>query len=183
MNNDGEDMEIEMPQVQKPDSEEQIRVRAVVYLADRQGNLLLLRRADSGHWSLPGGLLRAGESLVEAARRGTLEQTGLVLAGLELVNVFSGKQMTDRSPAGEVLYYVSAAFLPDAAQGKIHVNSQEFSEVRFFATWNLPHDQFYPVDAPAVAHFVERYPGGRPQTLEDMRTNRAGINRINPEKG
>jgi len=44
------------------------------------GRLLLVRRArppDAGRWSLPGGRVEEGETLEEAARRETLEETAL----------------------------------------------------------------------------------------------------------
>ncbi|MHB8439421.1 MAG: NUDIX hydrolase [Acidimicrobiales bacterium] len=44
------------------------------------GRLLLVRRAQAPHaglWSVPGGRVEWGEALIEAARRETLEETGL----------------------------------------------------------------------------------------------------------
>lgn len=55
-----------------------IGVGAVVF--DSQGRVLLVRRAQPpnvGLWSVPGGRLGPGESLVECCRREVLEETGI----------------------------------------------------------------------------------------------------------
>jgi 8-oxo-dGTP pyrophosphatase MutT (NUDIX family) len=54
-------------------------------LLDEQGRILTLHSAYSGHWQLPGGGVRYGESLEQAVRRETLEETGLRLENVRLV--------------------------------------------------------------------------------------------------
>ncbi len=41
-----------------------------------------------GYWSLPGGILEVGESLDQAVRREVLEETGLVIEPVEVVDLF-----------------------------------------------------------------------------------------------
>jgi 8-oxo-dGTP pyrophosphatase MutT (NUDIX family) len=50
----------------------------ILYCAD-QGRIkyLLLRHRNGGHWSFPKGHIEAGESEIQAARRETLEETGI----------------------------------------------------------------------------------------------------------
>lgn len=51
-----------------------------VLVLDAAGRLLVVRRANApsrGHWSVPGGRVEAGETLVAAARREAREETGL----------------------------------------------------------------------------------------------------------
>jgi 8-oxo-dGTP diphosphatase len=48
-----------------------------------QGHILLVRRANppqQGRWSLPGGRVELGETLVDAVRREVLEETGIHVA-------------------------------------------------------------------------------------------------------
>ena len=42
-------------------------------------------------WKLPGGFIELGESAEEACRREILEETGVNIGNLQLIDVFSGK--------------------------------------------------------------------------------------------
>jgi 8-oxo-dGTP diphosphatase len=56
----------------------------------RNGKVLLVRRAKPprlGEWSLPGGLQRLGETVFEAARREVMEETGVNVRPLAVVDV------------------------------------------------------------------------------------------------
>jgi ADP-ribose pyrophosphatase YjhB (NUDIX family) len=56
----------------------------------RNGRVLLIRRAKpprQGEWSLPGGLQKLGETLFEAARREVMEETGVVIRPLAVIDV------------------------------------------------------------------------------------------------
>jgi 8-oxo-dGTP diphosphatase len=60
-----------------------------VVIAD--GRALLIRRGNpplEGEWSIPGGTLEAGETLIEGVRRELLEETGLDVRVGELIEVF-----------------------------------------------------------------------------------------------
>jgi 8-oxo-dGTP diphosphatase len=57
---------------------------------DENGRVLLVRRARpplEGHWSLPGGLLELGETLIEGVRREVAEETGLIVEPQAIVEV------------------------------------------------------------------------------------------------
>ena len=56
-----------------------------------QGRALLIRRGSEpllGEWSIPGGMLELGETLEEGVARELLEETGLVVRVIELIEVF-----------------------------------------------------------------------------------------------
>ncbi len=55
------------------------------------GRAVLIRRGApplQGEWSIPGGALELGETLIEGARRELHEETGLSVEVLELIEVF-----------------------------------------------------------------------------------------------
>ena len=56
----------------------------------RNGRVLLIRRAKpprQGEWSLPGGLQKLGETVFEAARREVMEETGVVIRPLAVIDI------------------------------------------------------------------------------------------------
>ena len=57
---------------------------------DAQGRVLLVQRGNEprkGHWSIPGGLLELGETLLEGLQREIAEETGLTVQPQAIVEV------------------------------------------------------------------------------------------------
>jgi len=88
-----------------------------------EGRVLLVRRGSEplkGHWTLPGGVLEVGETLVEGVMREVREETGLLVEPLELV------ELLDRihREAGRVRYhYVIADYLCRVTGGEMSAAS------------------------------------------------------------
>lgn len=57
--------------------------------SDEPGEILLMKRADNGHWGLPGGHVEPGESVTEATEREVLEETGWNIEVGRLIGVYS----------------------------------------------------------------------------------------------
>lgn len=95
--------------------------------------LLLIRRAEQpfqGEWALPGGFMKKGETIQEAARRELKEETGTDKAYLELCDVFSD---SGRDPRG---WIISQSFLAvlnenDLANGHLEP-SGDAGEAKWF---------------------------------------------------
>src|SRR5215831_5280283 len=65
-----------------------VGVGAIIIESDR---ILLVERGREplrGYWSLPGGALEVGETLAEAVRRETREETGLEIEPFSVVEIF-----------------------------------------------------------------------------------------------
>jgi len=70
------------------------------------GRLLIVERGKEplkGFWSIPGGIVEAGEKLEEAIRREVLEETGLVVETLSIFEIFE-RIMRDDAGAPEYHY-------------------------------------------------------------------------------
>ncbi|GHF23506.1 DNA mismatch repair protein MutT [Kordiimonas sediminis] len=75
-----------------------VGVGTVVFCGDK---VLLIKRSNppkADEWSLPGGKQELGETLVEAARREVLEETGIIAEIKGLVDVVD---FIDRSPSSQ----------------------------------------------------------------------------------
>ncbi len=77
-----------------------LRLGAHGAVVDERGRILLVQRADTGDWTLPGGVVEAGESLPAAAQREIEEETGLKVLAVRLVGVYYAP-----SPAPETLTF------------------------------------------------------------------------------
>jgi ADP-ribose pyrophosphatase YjhB (NUDIX family) len=66
-------------------------VTADAAVFDDADRLLLIRRADDGHWALPGGMIDPGETPAEAAVREAREECGAIVEPLALVGVYDSR--------------------------------------------------------------------------------------------
>jgi 8-oxo-dGTP diphosphatase len=86
----------------------------------RDGQVLLVRRGREplrGRWSLPGGVLELGETLAQGVVREVLEETGLRVTPLFIVETFD---RIHRDAEGRLQYhYVLADFLCHVEGGEL----------------------------------------------------------------
>ena len=98
-----------------------------------QGRVLLIRRGSpplQGQWSIPGGTLEVGETLVEGVRRELAEETGIDVRVRTLIDVF---ERIDRGPSGKPQYhFVVLDYLCEAVQGTARAGS-DVTEVAWAA--------------------------------------------------
>ena len=121
-------MEREFPETPR------MAVGAVV--VDR-GRVLLVRRGKEplkGHWSLPGGVLELGESLTDGVEREVLEETGLFVEVVELVELLD---RIHRDGERVRYHYVIADYLCRVVGGEMQAAS-DADAVRWVerAEWN-----------------------------------------------
>lgn len=63
-----------------------------VIIENKEGQILLQKRSDTGEWSLPGGALEPIETYEQAVKREVLEEAGIEVRNLKLFGIYSGKQ-------------------------------------------------------------------------------------------
>jgi 8-oxo-dGTP pyrophosphatase MutT (NUDIX family) len=103
---------------------------------DADGRVLLGRRADSGNWGLPGGIIDPGEEPADAAVREIYEETGVIAVPEALVAVSVSGVVT--YPNGDVVQYLEVLFRCRVTGGTARVNDSESVEVSWHALDNLP---------------------------------------------
>lgn len=109
---------------------------------------LLVRRAAEplrGHWSIPGGTLELGESLQQGVARELLEETGLQVRVLDVIEVFDRifpAEPSDSHPAprGPRFHYVIVDYLCERVAGEPCASS-DVSDIAFAREDEL--DQFH----------------------------------------
>jgi mutator protein MutT len=101
------------------------------------GTVLLARRGKEplkGEWTLPGGLVETGETLVQAVKREVLEETELSIAVHEVAAVLD-RIYPDAS--GRVEYhYILVDYLCSLASGEARAGS-DIDEVKWFTREEL----------------------------------------------
>lgn len=119
----------------------------------REGKVLLVRRGNEplkGHWSLPGGMLELGESLMEGVTREVREETGLAIEPLELVELLD---RIHRDGERVRYHYVIADYLCRVQGGELRAGS-DADEVRWVERTEWNSDSALVID-PVTARVIE----------------------------
>jgi 8-oxo-dGTP diphosphatase len=103
----------------------------------RDGKVMIVRRAAglaTGIYTLPGGVVEAGESLTEAVIREVAEETGLAIAPVAMAGY---REMIARDEAGRVhRHFVIVSFAARWLSGEPVPQIAEVSE----AVWRAPQE-------------------------------------------
>jgi ADP-ribose pyrophosphatase YjhB (NUDIX family) len=126
---------------------------AAVIVTDDEGRVLLLRRADTGGWGLPGGFTEPGESLEQTARREVGEEVGLELGELTLLSVFSGPEQYFRYPNGDQVFNVTTVYTATARGWALRLDPEEAIAARLFSMDALPEDVIAP-EVPILEEYL-----------------------------
>lgn len=144
----------------------------VVVLRNEQGQVLLQRRMDFDVWGLPGGVMEPGETILDCARRETLEETGLEANALRLVGIYTDPSYDTIYPNGDQVQQYSITFEGRVSGGEMHVDGMENSAQAFFDPQDIPFDNlpiFYRhmlQDALRAGPPVFEPPFTRPQNID-----------------
>jgi 8-oxo-dGTP pyrophosphatase MutT (NUDIX family) len=101
-------------------------------------------RSDTRTWGFPGGSCELGDSLLEAAQRELLEETGLTASSWTFVTMLSGKEFFFIYPNSDQIYNVSAVYVAREISGDL-CSDHEGLELRWFEMDDLPTDDTGPI--------------------------------------
>jgi len=106
---------------------------AVAVIIRQDDRVLLVQRMydpQKGHWTLPSGFIDAGEDPMEAARRECLEETGLTIRDIKLIDVMHSQE----HPRGASILIIYRAEIDSG----LLVAGDDASQVAYFSIHNLP---------------------------------------------
>jgi len=119
---------------------------------DDAGRMLLIRRADNGMWSMPGGAIDVGETPAEGVVREALEETGIRCRATTLVGVFDSRFCGATSSQQLCMFVFLCEPLEHGATGDPTL-SEEVLDVSWFAEESLPED----LDASHLSRIPEAF--------------------------
>jgi ADP-ribose pyrophosphatase YjhB (NUDIX family) len=108
-----------------------------VIVRDSEDRVLLVRHADMGSWTTPGGLVEPQEVPSDAAVRETWEETGLYVRLTRLAGVYGGPEFVVQYSNGDRTSYVMVAFEAVPIDGEARPDEKETVEVGFFSREEL----------------------------------------------
>jgi 8-oxo-dGTP diphosphatase len=127
----------------------------------REDQVLLIKRGKEpglGQWSIPGGVVRPGETLKEAVVREIFEETHLKVEVLALAKIL---ERIFRDSEGRVAYhYVLVDFLCRQLSGTLQHDS-DAQDARFVPLKDLPSYEVVPVTLEVIlrADWLRKNPG------------------------
>jgi mutator protein MutT len=119
---------------------ERLMIVGASVIIHQNGKLLMQKRKDNGCWGYHGGCVELGEIIEDAAKRELLEETGLVANSMELIGVFSGKELFYTYPNGDMISINDVVYLCEDFSGEMITSTNETTDLRWFELGDLPEN-------------------------------------------
>jgi len=119
------------------------------------GRILLILRTDNNYWSIPGGGIKPGETIKQAAVREVKEETGIDCEVTGLIGIYSNPNHVAAYDDGEVRQEFSICFTTRMLGGSKRT-SDESADVRFISPEQLPEYNIHPSIWLRIQHYFER---------------------------
>ncbi|MCP2323554.1 8-oxo-dGTP pyrophosphatase MutT (NUDIX family) [Hamadaea flava] len=96
----------------------------VAAVVDERGWLLMIQRSDNGLWALPGGGHDIGEFIADTVAREVQEETGVEVAVVDLVGLYTNPHHVMGYDDGEVRQQFSIAFTARPIGGTVRTSDE-----------------------------------------------------------
>lgn len=101
-------------------------------IIDGAGRYLLARHVAGDRWGFVGGGIEPLEDPRAALLREVTEELGLTIDILAVVDSYGGADLTNECPNGDVVSYVTTAYICRLAEGPPVIEAEELSDVGWF---------------------------------------------------
>lgn len=119
--------------------------------------VLLHRRSDNSLWSIPGGSMEIGESILNTVVREVREETGFDVRPIRVTGIYTDPANVVAFSDGEVRQQFSICFYCIITGGELAV-SDESTEVRFFDPAEIVGLNMSPSIRLRIEHYLQGAP-------------------------
>lgn len=135
-----------------------VQTGASIIVEDEQGRILMQQRRDDGTWSYPGGRIEIDETVEDGTRREVREECGLEVGRLQLLGVFSGKELNHIYPNGNEVCGVDIVYVSNDYTGTLRNTDGEALNMAFFPIESLPQP-ISPMNALQIRTYLAKRTG------------------------
>lgn len=104
-----------------------------IIVLNKDNQILLQKRTDTGDWGVIGGALELAETFEDAAKRELYEEAGLNSSEFKFITLLSGKDMYYKYPHGDEVYNAIVVFEAMNVSGIPTINDDEGLELKYFS--------------------------------------------------
>lgn len=111
---------------------------AAACIKDKTGDVLLVKKRQSGLWGFPGGGIEPDETILQALYREIKEEINLDIRLPKLTGIYSGPKFDFAYPNGDNVHPIIFFFDCEILNHQKFSPSQEIEAARYFSLHNLP---------------------------------------------
>lgn len=131
-----------------------------VVVVDAAGRILMIRRTDNGNWAIPGGAIDLGESMVQAAVRETIEETGIMCEVTSIDGIYTDPRHVIHYTSNDEVRQEFSIVLTARPTGGEPTPSSESSEVHWVEPDAVASLQMHRSMRMRIEHYLKG--GGKP---------------------
>ena len=103
---------------------------------NKNGEVLLQKRADCNKWGFPGGAIELGETPEMAAKREVKEETGLDIEVNKLIGIYTDSDVVCAN--GDKVHSICIGYEMSVVGGELICDENETLELKYFSLDNMP---------------------------------------------